>query len=177
MQSGDDWVLEAMNRKYSTVDYYNAVESLRQKFPEYGVTTDLIVGFPGETDQMFGNTMAFMEKVQFSDLHVFKYSMRDGTKAAQMSNQVDGSLKQARSQRAMALGRLMHKDFLERFKGQRVEVLFEERLTVDGLEYSVGHGSNHLKVYVEGNDVQVNEVAAVHIQGVFKEGVIGGVKA
>lgn len=177
MQSGDDWVLKAMNRKYSTEDYYRAVTLLRQKFPDCGVTTDLIVGFPGETDQMFDNTMAFLRKVHFSDLHVFKYSMRDGTKAAKMSEQVDGSLKQVRSKRAMELGKVMHREFLEKFIGQTVEVLFEESHTMDGLGYSVGHGSNFLKVYVEGSNLKENEPIEVHIQKVLNDGLLAAIKA
>lgn len=172
MQSGDDDVLRAMNRKYTTDDYYKAVQRLRQHFPNCGITTDLIVGFPGETEAMFGNTMAFLRKVGFSDLHVFKYSMRDGTKAAKMPHQIDGAIKQTRSQQAMNLGRQMQTAFLERFIDENLEVILEEHVTVDEEPYITGHTSNFIKVYLKAHPaLEPGQIIKVKGKGLKKDGI------
>ena len=149
MQSGDDEILAAMNRNYTTEHYWHAVELLRDTYPDCGITTDLIVGFPGESDQHFKHTLGFIKKVAFSDVHVFKYSKRDGTKAAAMTNQVDGRIKSHRSKEALALVEDLRADFLDRYKSSVCKVLVEEDVVIDGSSYYVGHTTNFLKVYLE----------------------------
>ena len=173
MQSGDDEVLASMNRKYTTELYSKAVKHLRKIMPDCAITTDLIVGFPGESDAMFENTLSFMASVSFSDVHVFKYSMRDGTKAAKMTNQINGSVKQERSHKAMALTSTMHKNFLQSLMGKTMAVLIEEKIVEDSKAYYVGHTRNYIKVYIPdgGNDL-LNQVVAVILGQTFKDGLM-----
>ncbi len=152
LQSGNDDVLRAMNRNYSTKDYLEACVRLRNSFPSVAITTDLIVGFPGETKAQFESTLTFLETVRLSDIHVFKYSKRDGTKAAKMSGQIDGNVKNQRSQKAMDLTKVLREEFTQGSIGCDVSVLLEDNEVVDGKEYYVGHTSNYIKVYFEKKD-------------------------
>lgn len=149
MQSGNDEVLKAMNRKYTTDEFYEAVMKLRSYFSECAITTDLIVGFPGESDEQFDKTLEFLKTVKFYDVHVFKYSKRDGTKAAAMSGQIDGNVKNKRSHEAMALVKNMKHLYIQGFIGRDVEVLLEDDEMIDGVRYHVGHTRNYLKVYTQ----------------------------
>ncbi len=164
MQSGDDAVLGAMNRKYSTQDYYDAVTRLRAHFPMCGITTDLIVGFPGESEAQFANTLAFLKRVGFSQIHVFKYSKRDGTKAAKMADQVDGNVKNDRSKRAVAEAEALSGEFGQKNDGRKVSVLIEERITGEQGDYMVGHTTNYLKVYLSLDDtLKINDMVEVQL--------------
>ena len=131
LQSGCDTVLKRMNRKYDSARYYESVELLRRHFDRPGITTDLIVGFPGETEEEFAETLAFIEKCAFSAMHIFPYSKRPGTPAAKMPDQLLNAVKEDRAHRAAAVAARMEQAWLEQFEGEEQEVLFEEER--DGL--------------------------------------------
>ena len=126
MQSGCDTVLKRMNRKYDCARYYESVKLLREHFDRPGITTDLIVGFPGETEEEFARTLDFIRRCAFSAMHVFPYSKRPGTPAAKMPGQVLNAVKEERAHRAAAAAREMEREYLEQWVGQTVPVLFEE---------------------------------------------------
>lgn len=177
MQSGDDTVLKAMNRKYTTEDYMRAVNLLREVYPDAAFTTDLIVGFPGETDVQFDNTNEFLKNVGFYDIHVFKYSMRDGTKAAAMTGQVDGGVKNTRSNKAMSTAETLKSDFLQKRMDKNVHVLIEDIEEIDGVSYETGHTSNYMKVYFDAGNVEKTVSNGVFREGRIYEEFRDGVKA
>ena len=145
LQSGCDTVLKRMNRKYTTQEYYDKCCILRKYFNNPAITTDVIVGFPQETEEEFEATKVFLEKVHFYEMHVFKYSRRAGTKAAAMPDQIPEQIKGVRSDRLLALEQKMSEEFRKGFIGEKVSVLFEEMITVDGKEYLVGHTPEYVK--------------------------------
>ena len=134
-----------MNRHYTTEDYLRRCEILRKHFKRPAITTDVIVGFPGETKEEFDITEKYLEKVHFYEMHVFKYSRRAGTKAAAMPDQIPEQIKGVRSDRLLALEQKMSEEFRKGFIGEKVSVLFEEMITVDGKEYLVGHTPEYVK--------------------------------
>jgi threonylcarbamoyladenosine tRNA methylthiotransferase MtaB len=160
LQSGSDTVLKRMNRKYNTEEYFNAVNKIKEYFPDAAVTTDVIVGFPGETDAEFDETVKFVKKISFYEIHVFKYSKRKGTVAAEMKNQVREEIKDERSSILISISKEMEKNFIEGFIGSTVDVLFETR-EKDG-RY-LGHTSNYLKVLVNSNENIVGKIKNVRI--------------
>ena len=168
MQSGSDTVLSRMKRKYDTARYYQSVELLRKFFPECAVTTDMIVAFPGETEEEFAESLAFIRKCAFADMHIFPYSRRPGTPADKMPGQHNNATKEARSRGAIALAEEMSRDYREGFVGRTLEVLFEER---EG-EFYTGHAPNYIKVYARGEDLH-NEIRTVTMLEVYRDGVIG----
>ena len=168
MQSGCDTVLARMKRKYDTARYYESVELLRKYFPECAVTTDMIVAFPGETEEEFAESLAFIRKCDFADMHIFPYSRRPGTPADKMPGQHNNATKEARSRAAIAVAEEMSKAYRESWVGRTLEVLFEEK---DG-EYFTGHAPNYVKVYAEGENLH-NEIRAVTVTGVCRDGVWG----
>ena len=145
LQSGCDSVLQRMNRHYTTEDYLRRCEILRKHFKRPAITTDVIVGFPGETKEEFDITEKYLEKVHFYEMHVFKYSRRAGTKAAAMADQIPEQEKGVRSDRLLALEQKMSEEFRKGFLGEKVSVLFEEMITADGKEYLVGHTPEYVK--------------------------------
>ncbi|MCR5738118.1 MAG: tRNA (N(6)-L-threonylcarbamoyladenosine(37)-C(2))-methylthiotransferase MtaB [Eubacterium sp.] len=149
MQSGCDKTLMAMNRHYTSQEFYEICERLRRYFKQPALTTDVIVGFPQETEEDFETTKRFVEKVGFAELHVFKYSRRDGTVAAKMQGQVDEQVKNRRSEILIETGKKLTKEFHERIKGTAVEVLFEENVEIQGKRYAVGHTKDYVKIAVE----------------------------
>ena len=171
MQSGCDTVLQRMKRKYDTARYYESVELLRKYFPECAVTTDMIVAFPGETEEEFAESLAFIRKCDFADMHIFPYSRRPGTPADKMPGQHNNATKEARSRAAIAVAEEMSEGYRERWVGRTLEVLFEEK---DG-DFYTGHAPNYVKVYAEGENLH-NEIRAVTVTGVYQDGVIGTVK-
>ena len=171
MQSGCDTVLTRMKRKYDTARYYESVELLRKYFPECAVTTDMIVAFPGETEEEFAESLAFIRKCDFADMHIFPYSRRPGTPADKMPGQHNNATKEARSRAAIAVAEEMSKAYRESWVGRTLEVLFEEK---DG-DFYTGHATNYVKVYAEGENLH-NEIRAVTVTGVYQDGVIGTVK-
>ena len=168
MQSGCDSVLQRMKRKYDTARYYESVELLRKFFPECAVTTDMIVAFPGETEEEFSESLAFIRKCNFADMHIFPYSRRPGTPADKMPGQHNNATKEARSRAAIAVAEEMSKAYRESWVGRSLEVLFEEK---DG-QYYTGHAPNYIKVYAAGENLH-NELRTVTVTGVYRDGVMG----
>ena len=167
MQSGSDTVLSRMKRKYDTARYYQSVELLRKFFPECAVTTDMIVAFPGETEEEFAESLAFIRKCAFADMHIFPYSRRPGTPADKMPGQHNNATKETRSRGAIALAEEMSRAYREGFAGRTLEVLFEER---EG-EFYTGHAPNYIKVYARGEDLH-NEIRTVTVLEVYRDGVL-----
>lgn len=158
LQSGCDETLKRMNRHYTTALYLEKCGILRQYFDRPALTTDVIVGFPGETEEEFAQTERFLETVHFSDMHIFKYSKRRGTKAADMPNQIDPQLQSVRSEKLIALGERMKDDFLEACKDQEQIVLIEEETEIDGTKYMTGHSKNYIRCAFEMDGLVPNMV-------------------
>lgn len=171
MQSGSDTVLSRMKRKYDTARYYQSVALLRKFFPECAVTTDMIVAFPGETEEEFAESLAFIRKCAFADMHIFPYSRRPGTPADKMPGQHNNATKEARSRAAIALAEEMSRAYREDFVGRTLEVLFEER---EG-EFYTGHAPNYIKVYARGENLH-NEIRTVTVLEIYRDGVLAQLK-
>ena len=150
LQSGCDETLKRMNRRYTCEEFEQGTKLLRKAFPNAALTTDIIVGFPGETEEEFNITYEFLKKIAFYKMHIFKYSQRKGTKAAVMPNQVDGSVKEQRSKMLLKLSDENEKMYNSEYVGKTVEVLFEEK---DG-EFFKGHTSNYIEVWAEGEGLE-----------------------
>ena len=146
LQSGCNTTLKRMNRRYTAEEYYEKCELLREVFDHPALTTDVIVGFPGETEEEFRESKAFLEKVNFYETHIFKYSRRQGTKAAEMKDQVPEPVKTERSNQLIALGKVNKKAFEDRLIGQTVEVLMEEEIQRDSETWQIGHTREYVKV-------------------------------
>lgn len=170
LQSGCDAVLERMKRKYDTAFYYERVCLLRRYFPGCAVTTDMIVAFPGETEEEFNESLAFIRKCGFADMHIFPYSRRPGTPAASFPGQLGNAVKERRSREAIAVAAEMSRAFRENLIGTTQPVLFEDR---EG-DFFTGHAPNYVKVYVTGGNLH-NEIREVRITAVFQDGVLGTV--
>ena len=166
MQSGSDTVLQRMKRKYDTARYYESVCLLRKFFPICAGTTDMIVAFPGETEEEFAESLAFIRKCGFADMHIFPYSRRPGTPADKMPGQHNNAPKDARSRAAIAVAEEMSRAYRESLIGTSQPVLFEEE--EDG--YYSGHAPNYVKVYYKGENLH-NEVRQVTVTGVYQDGV------
>lgn len=149
MQSGCDKTLKAMNRHYTSEEYFNKCKMLRQKFDNPAFTTDVIVGFPGETQEDYVESRNFIEKVRFAELHVFKYSKRDGTVAAKMPNQIEESIKSKRSENLIQVGEKLMREYREKKIGTEVSVLFEEEKVIGDKRYQVGHTRDYIEVALE----------------------------
>lgn len=149
MQSGCDKTLKAMNRHYTSEEYFNKCQMLRQKFDNPAFTTDVIVGFPGETQEDYVKSREFIEKVRFAELHVFKYSRRDGTVAANMPNQIEESIKSQRSENLIQVGEKLMREYREKKIGTEVSVLFEEEKVIGQKRYQVGHTREYIEVALE----------------------------
>lgn len=158
LQSGCDETLKRMKRHYTTALYLEKCGILRQYFDRPALTTDVIVGFPGETEEEFAQTERFLETVHFSDMHIFKYSKRRGTKAADMPNQIDPQIQSVRSEKLIALGERMKDDFLEACKDQEQIVLIEEETEIDGTKYMTGHSKNYIRCAFEMDGLVPNMV-------------------
>ena len=160
MQSGCDETLKRMNRRYTTAEFERGAQLLRKVFEDVSLTTDIIVGFPGETEEEFSTTYKFLEKIKFYKMHVFKYSRRNGTRAAIMPNQVDGKIKEERSKKLIELSNENEYNYNKKYIGKQVEVLFEER---EG-EYLKGHTTNYIVVKhkTDKNDL-INKIAKVTV--------------
>ena len=171
MQSGCDTVLARMKRKYDTARYLESVTLLNEYFPNCGVTTDMIVAFPGETEEEFRQSLEFIQKCRFGDMHIFPYSRRPGTPADKMAGQHPNAVKEARSKAAIAIAEQMNRQYRESLVGSCQTVLFEE---ADG-DCFVGHAPCSVKVYVK-NPVEQNQVLSVHIEGLYRDGLLGIVK-
>ena len=171
LQSGCDTVLARMKRKYDTARYYESVRLLKEHFPGCAVTTDMIVAFPGETEEEYNESLAFIRRCGFADMHIFPYSRRPGTPADKMPGQHDNATKEARSRAAITVAEEMSVSYREGLVGTTQAVLFEE---TEG-EYFTGHAPNYVKVYVPGKGLH-NEVKDVTITAVFQDGVLGVIR-
>ena len=167
LQSGSDTVLARMRRKYDTARYYESVALLNRFFPDCAITTDLIVGFPGETEEEFLETLEFIQKCRFADMHIFPYSRRPGTPADKMPGQHPNAVKEDRSRRAIAVAAELSKAYREKFLGKPLEVLFEEP---EG-DYFTGHTPNYLKVYLRGDDLH-NQLRTVCATALHADGLL-----
>lgn len=146
LQSGCDETLKRMNRHYTAGEYYESVKLLRRVYASPAITTDVIVGFPGETQQEFEETFAFLEKAELYEMHVFKYSRRQGTRAAAMKQQVPEPVKTERSSRLLSMEREQSVKFRQRYIGEETEVLFEESKEIQGEVYWIGHTADYVKM-------------------------------
>ena len=158
LQSGCDETLKRMNRKYTAETFEKEVNLLRKTFPDVALTTDVIVGFPGETEEEFNETYKYLSKIRFTKLHVFKYSPRKGTVAAKMKNQIDSTVKEKRSHKLIELSNECEIEFLDRYVGKELKVLFEKQ---DG-EYTKGHTTNYLVVKAKKTKLE-NQIKDVKI--------------
>ena len=168
MQSGCDTVLARMKRKYDTARYLKSVELLQAAFPGCAITTDMIVAFPGETEAEFEESLAFIQKCGFADMHIFPYSRRPGTPADKMPGQHNNATKEARSREAIAVADRMSIAYRQALVGSVQAVLFEE---ADG-EFFTGHAPNYVKFYVRGENLH-NQIRAVRVAEVYRDGVLG----
>ena len=149
LQSGCDTVLSRMNRRYDTAEYEVGCALLRRYFEHPAITTDVIVGFPGETDEEFETTERYLERIHFYEMHIFQYSRREGTKAAAMPDQVQEAVKKERSEKLLALGHRMSEEFRRYYLGRQVTALLEEEFLYDGKRYYTGYTKEYVKVAVE----------------------------
>ena len=160
LQSGCDATLKRMNRHYTTGEYYEKVRILRRVFGDPAITADIIVGFPGETEEEFQETKAFLEKIKFYEMHVFKYSKRKGTPAAVMENQVPEETKASRSNLLLTMEKMQSKEFRETFLGREEEILFEEGKEIGGDFYQIGHTKQYVKVAKKSEKSLSNTIIA-----------------
>ena len=171
LQSGSDTVLKRMHRRYDTARFRQSVELLRSAFPGCAITTDLIVGFPGETEEEFSETLAFMKEIRFSQMHIFPYSRRPGTVADRLPDQVDPAVKEERAARAAELAETLAAEYRSEMIGQTHAVLFEQP---EGA-FDTGHAANYVKVYVPGHGDWKGRICPVVIEGLHEDGVLGRV--
>lgn len=174
LQSGCDATLRRMNRRYTTEEYAGRCALLRKYFPNPALTTDVIVGFPGETEEEFAQTERFLERIGFYETHIFKYSRRKGTRADRMEGQVPEPVKALRSSELLALHERNKRAYAERFLGETLEVLLEETVEMDGEEYQLGHTREYLQVQVPGCKGKNNQMIAVRAVRVLDDGVLAG---
>lgn len=170
MQSGCDTVLARMKRKYNTEEYMESLERLRNAFPSCAITTDMIVGFPGETEEEFEKSLSFIRQCRFADMHIFPYSRRPGTPAAEMPGQLPNAVKEERSRRAIAVAQDMGRCYHQELLGTTQAVLVEG---MEG-EHSVGHAMNYVKIYIPGAYPR-NEIQTVAVKSLYGDGVTGEV--
>lgn len=163
LQSGCDATLKRMNRRYTSEEYYEKCELLRKYFDNPALTTDVIVGFPGETEEEFEQSKAFVDKVNFYETHIFKYSKRAGTKAAVMPNQIPEQIKTVRSAELLELDEKKRASYEKNLIGKEVEVLIEEEIEVCGKKVWTGHTKEYVKIAVESEDIIENSIIKVEI--------------
>ena len=163
LQSGCHATLKRMNRRYTTGEYYEKCELLRKYFDHPALTTDVIVGFPGETEEEFEESKAFVDKVNFYETHIFKYSKREGTRAAVMENQVPEQIKAERSAQLIELGAKKQEAYEKEMVGKDVEILVEEPAQINGKEVQVGHTKEYIKVALESDENLQNQIVKARI--------------
>ncbi len=171
LQSGCDATLRRMNRKYSTQEYEKSCGYLRRYFAHPAITTDVIVGFPGETEEEFAQAKDFLQNIRFYEMHIFKYSRREGTKAAAMAGQVKEEVKARRSAQLIALAHDMSKEFGEYYLGKETEALMEEAYLEGGRRYFVGHTKEYVKVALETEKNLANTCITGRVEGKVKDGL------
>ena len=169
LQSGCDETLKRMNRRYSTEEFTKIVNLLREYYKDVVLTTDIIVGFPGETEEEFNKTYEFLEKIKFYKMHVFKYSARKGTKAASMPNQINGNIKEERSKKLIELSNKNELYYNNSYKNKEVEVLFEEKKG----EYYHGHTKNYILTYCKAEENLENKIKKIVCKDIFDDHIVG----
>lgn len=172
LQSGCDATLKRMNRHYTTEEYMEGLTLLRQYFENPAITTDVIVGFPQESEEEFACTKRFLEEAAFAGMHIFKYSVRQGTVAAKMSGQVDEKLKNTRSEQLIALEKTLANRYRRQFTGKRAEVLFEQTIQLEGRGYEVGYSREYIRVALPSESIKGNlhnEIRTVKIGEAFND--------
>lgn len=179
LQSGCDATLKRMNRHYSSEEYLRGVEILRKYFKEPAITTDIIVGFPGETEEEFQTTCDFAEKVSFAQIHVFKYSRRHGTVADRMEDQVDEQIKNIRSDKLLVVEHNLEKQYQNKFINRLQKILIEEPVVVENRKYLVGYNERYVRIavpYEEGkcDESLCNSMIEVHVEGFLNEDILLG---
>ena len=172
LQSGCDATLKRMNRKYTTKEYERGCELLRKYFVHPAITTDVIVGFPGETEEEFEQTKAYLEHIHFYEMHIFKYSKRKGTRAAVMPDQIDEQIKAARSEKLIALGHDMSKEFRKFYIGKNEEAFFEEKAVIGDKEYFVGYTKEYVKVAKKTDENLENQIVSGRISGMLTDEIL-----
>lgn len=174
LQSGSNDILKRMNRRYTVSEFIEATKILRAVYKSCSITTDLIVGFPGETIELFEETCSMIEEVKFFDIHVFKYSKRNGTKAALMKGQIAGDEKRRRSKILISIVEKYKKLILTSYINTYMEVLVEEKVIIEGIEYLLGHTMNYMKVYISIKNHSIeDEIVTAKIVRLFKDGLLG----
>ena len=169
MQSGCDATLQRMNRRYTTEEFELIVKRLRNAYSDVILTTDIIVGFPGETDEEFEKTYEFLKRIKFYKMHIFKYSIRSGTKAANMENQIINSIKEMRSKRLLQLSEENQKAYHQEMVGKKVQILVEEK---EG-EFYKGHTANFMLVKVKSDFKITNQIVETQVEKAEEEELIG----
>lgn len=172
LQSGCDETLKRMNRHYTAAEYKDGVDRLRKYFDAPAITTDVIVGFPGETDEEFARTEAFLRETGFFEMHIFPYSAREGTVAAKMKGQVPGEIKKSRSRRLLELEKEQSVQYRRQFVGCEETVLFEETKVIGGQPYQVGHTARYVKAAKKTDDDLAGRMVQGRITGMLNEEVL-----
>ena len=172
LQSGCDATLRRMNRKYTAQEYNDVVENLRKHMKDVSITTDIIAGFPGESNGEFEDTYEFLKGIKLSKMHIFKYSKRTGTKAAEMPFQVDGLIKEERSKKLIELNNTLEVEFMEKFIGREMRVLYEEAISGKENTY-VGYTENYIKVITESEENIEGKILPTKLVSVEKENMVG----
>ncbi|WP_077367978.1 tRNA (N(6)-L-threonylcarbamoyladenosine(37)-C(2))-methylthiotransferase MtaB [Anaerosalibacter sp. Marseille-P3206] len=175
LQSGSDTILKKMNRKYTTKEYSEIVDLIRKYMPNAGITTDIIVGFPGEGESEFDETLDFVNKIRFSRIHVFKYSPRKGTPASKFKDQVHGSIKNERSEKLIKVGEKLMEDFNQQLLGKTLEVLFEEE-SKENPEYIEGYTTNYVRIKTLGDEKLKGNIFPVKMTKLDGENLIGKIE-
>lgn len=172
LQSGCDETLKRMNRHYTTGEYLEKCQMIRKYFDRPAITTDVIVGFPGETEDEFKATREFLEAVAFSEMHIFKYSKRQGTVAAKMENQIREEVKAQRSDVLIELGENLRISYIDSFIGEVKQVLVEEATEIDGEAYMTGHTKEYVRVALKGKEELANKLVQVRVTGRIKNEIL-----
>lgn len=172
LQSGCDGTLRRMNRKYTAQEYKDVVESLRKHMKDVSITTDIIAGFPGESNGEFEATYEFLKGIKLSKMHIFKYSKRTGTKAADMPFQVDGLIKEERSKKLIELNNTLEVEFMGKFIGREMRVLYEEAISGKENTY-VGYTENYIKVITESEENIEGKILPTKLVSVENENMVG----
>ncbi len=168
LQSGCNSTLKRMNRKYTVEEFKKACEIIRKVYPDVNLTTDIIVGFPGETDEEFEETYNFLKEIKFYKMHIFKYSQRNGTIAAKMPNQIDGNIKEERSNKLIELSNNNQIEYQEKYIGKKIDVLFEE---IDG-GFTKGHTSNYMELKIKGEKAEfIDKIKNVEVAEIDKKNI------
>ena len=177
LQSGCDETLKRMNRRYNVDEYYKGVELLREYFPDAAVTTDVIVGFPGETEEEFNITKKYLEKVCFYEMHVFQYSRRKGTAADKMPDQIPENIKSERSTELLELNEILSNGYREKYIGKKVKVLLEENHIIENKKYIIGFTDTYVRVALENPEEKLytNQIVNVRVKKLFEKDMVIGV--